>query len=1098
MYIRILILFTLCFHSSFSQKDIFFPFKTENNWITIHNNKKIIHPQVYDYVNYYDKFGYAYFIANKKYGIIDSIGNEILNPIYDHIEHIFHDIYLLDSANYRIIKSINKKFSYTVDWFKTYDENWMVFANKSNVLLLNNEWVKPKQIDKNAFIESFENYLILKEGKTIHIFSPKGDFFDENIFGYIVHDDCLLIKGLNKNALIANKKEIHIPFNVKQTDFFDEHFYYTYKDSLYLIDYKLNKVKFQVIGSSINIFNEYYLIKNKKSIALITKEGKFILDYNYQSISKHNNSFLVCKNNLWGVLNSNFREIIKPQYDYYEIKGDFMISQVNLPNDNTRLKGVYSFRKQKIILQPIYYKVIVSDTLIKAWSNKTMVMIILYKNHQIKEEIYFDQVISINQKQKVQNSINFDQRLIDIGWFLDTTNQFSRDSTFTFYNRWGFRRNDSILLKPVYKNIDFVENANFSLLKEKMINQYKSPNNFLKKTFDIEIVNNEKFKLIPLSNPKKINPIFIDYILKDKFNQKDYTVALTNDFIGIVTKNGVLKPVNYYSEQPNNNLIYCTRGEVNLKKSRFNNDLSYSQLYKLIYPIDNSDYKEELSQSIEIVDAKWNILNKNGDSVFQEPVDYLESFKRGSAIYKSHNYFGIVFLNGKKLEPKYNSIKRISVKNKNLFLVSYRNNGFIYYDTNYNKLPLNNLIPISKGEKTIIFQSKNENLVYNDKNEYVGKTKASKILEYDLIIERKDKKFVIYNDKLQVIGETKYKPLSFISPTVMICSHKDSIGIVDIQSNLLIPEFVNKIINYDSKLLIFKSNSCTVLDCKFKKINKFKSDKVYYDLVNQHYLIQKENKIVILDSTFKKLYKWENKSQIDTFYNGIITFSNHKLFKTNGENLDKNESFAAIQILNNFIIAKNHKNEFKIFGKNGVPILDSLIIKQLKNHGKNIISFYDAKKRIYRLINLVDMKEINTFNKASGNLENEKFLVVYKEKNSILYDSTLSKKFEIQSDELNAISDNKFIILKKTGYTSININGRLDAIPYFGKINLVFKNIIKIDNKPLFGVMDTNGDFIIPPSQETINILPGGIFQTINNEIIEYFDINGKQLKFSL
>jgi hypothetical protein len=46
--------------------------------------------------------------------------------------------------------------------------------------------------------------------------------------------------------------------------------------------------------------------------------------------------------------------------------------------------------------------------------------------------------------------------------------------------------------------------------------------------------------------------------------------------------------------------------------------------------------------------------------------------------------------------------------------------------------------------------------------------------------------------------------------------------------------------------------------------------------------------------------------------------------------------------------------------------------------------------------------------------------------------------------------------------------------------------------------MDTNGDFIIPPSQETINILPGGIFQTINNEIIEYFDINGKQLKFSL
>ena len=153
MYIRILtLIFILNFYSCFSQKEFFFPIKSENNWITIHNDKKIIHPQVYDYVNYYDKFGYAYFIANKKYGLIDSTGNEILKPIYDHIEHIFHDIYLLDSANYRIIKSINKKFSYTVDWFKTYDENWMVFANKSNVLLLNNEWVNPKQIDKNAFI----------------------------------------------------------------------------------------------------------------------------------------------------------------------------------------------------------------------------------------------------------------------------------------------------------------------------------------------------------------------------------------------------------------------------------------------------------------------------------------------------------------------------------------------------------------------------------------------------------------------------------------------------------------------------------------------------------------------------------------------------------------------------------------------------------------------------------------------------------------------------------------------------------------------------------------------------------------------------------
>lgn len=1094
MCIRILILFTLCYSSVFSQKDIFFPFKTENNWITIHNDKKIIHPQVYDYVNYYDKFGYAYFIANKKYGIIDSTGNEILNPIYDHIEHIFHDIYILDSANHRIIKSIKKKFSYTINWFKTYDENWVVFGDKSNSFIFNHQWVKTKTISKNSFVECFENYLILKEGKITLIFKPNGEIFDENIFDYTIYDDCLLIKGLYKNALISNKKEMLIPINAKQTEFFDDHFYYSYKDSLYFFDYKSNKIKFKMLGTSINNFYEYYLVNDEKKTAILTKEGKIILDFNYNSISKYNNSFLVSKNGLWGVLNSNFKEILKPQYDYYDLKGDFMISQIKLPNDNASLKGVYSFRKQKIILQPIYYKVIVSDTLIKAWSNKTMVMIILYKNHQIKEEIYFDQVISINQRQKTQNSINFDQRLIDIGWFLDTTNQYSRDSTFTFYNRWGFRRNDSVLLKPIYKNIDFVENANFSLLKEKMINQYKSTNNFLKKTFNIETVNSEKFKLIPLSNPKKINPIFIDFILKDKFIQKDYTVALTNDYIGIVSKDGGLKPINYYSEQPNNNLIYCTHGEVNVKKSRFNNDLSYSQLYKLINPNDNSNFKEELSQSIEIVEGKWNILNKQGDSIFQEPVDYIEKFKFGSAIYKSHNYFGVVFLNGEKLEPQYSSIKRIRVKNENLFLVSYRNNGFSYYDTNYNKLPLNNLIPISRGKKIIIFQSKNENFVYNDKNEYIGKTKASKVLEYDLIIEKRDKKFIIYNDKLQAVGETKYKPLSFISPSEMICSYKDSIGIIDLQSNLLIPEFVTKIASYGSKLLLFKSNSCILLDNNFNLINKFKSDNVFYDIINQHYLIQKENKITILDSSFKKIHKWESKSQIDTFYNGIIIFSNHKLFKTNGEILDKNESFNSTQVLNDFIIAKNHKNEFKIFGKNGVSILDSTVIKLLKNHGKNIISFYDVKKRIFRLINLIDEKEINSFNKVSGNLEDKEFLVVNNEKVATLYDSTLTKKFEIQSDEVNVISDNKFIIHKKTGYTSINKNGRLDVLPYFGKISPIFENILKIENKPLFGIMDLNGNFIIKPSQETINILPQGIFQVINKEKIEYFDLNGKLL----
>jgi len=68
------------------------------------------------------------------------------------------------------------------------------------------------------------------------------------------------------------------------------------------------------------------------------------------------------------------------------------------------------------------------------------------------------------------------------------------------------------------------------------------------------------------------------------------------------------------------------------------------------------------------------------------------------------------------------------------------------------------------------------------------------------------------------------------------------------------------------------------------------------------------------------------------------------------------------------------------------------------------------------------------------------------------------------------------------------------VVPYFGKISLVFKNILKIENKPLFGIMDINGNFIINPSQETINILPQGIFQVINNEKIEYFDQNGKLL----
>lgn len=274
---------------------------------------------------------YTYYQLNQngKYGVIDTSGNIVIEPVYDNIKipNPEKSVFICKKDDKTIV--LNEK---SEEMFTQYDEVTAISVNgivsnlpyektvlryKSNekygLIDFNGKIITKPIYEDIQGLENKESELLIKRDGKYGVINAKGAKLIKEEYDNIVADG--FYTETNKYGLsgyiVGNKTE--------------EGYRYGYINS------KLKKVlntEYNIINRIIEIgqTKDVYLIASKNGQYGVVKNNKVIINYSYQGIEydDSNKIFELQRNSKYGIANIEGKEIIPVQYSEIEIKGTYL------------------------------------------------------------------------------------------------------------------------------------------------------------------------------------------------------------------------------------------------------------------------------------------------------------------------------------------------------------------------------------------------------------------------------------------------------------------------------------------------------------------------------------------------------------------------------------------------------------------------------------------------------------------------------------------------------------------------------------------------------------------------------------------------------
>lgn len=325
-----------------------------NNLIGLIDKKgsTIIEPS-YEYVKVLNQ-NLILVYKNSKYYFINHKGEKLFNLKFEIIEIINDNTFIIyDDNKYGIINN-NGNFLLNYD---EYDEinyikndtttDYIIYTIKDNqrlnYLFNNNKLTKIEQITNLTITTFNENniYLIDNEGYyNIYNINDKTNKKLQNKYVAIdkfINGIALAINDDMKTGFINESEKIIIPFeyNMENTTNFNAFNYaIVSKDNLIGI---IDNTKKEIIPIK---YKDIYIIKKDRflvynennQVNIIDKDENNFTNNNYISINiEESSEYLIIqdKNNLYGIINNNGEEIIKPAYKNIKIYNNYFIGKID-------------------------------------------------------------------------------------------------------------------------------------------------------------------------------------------------------------------------------------------------------------------------------------------------------------------------------------------------------------------------------------------------------------------------------------------------------------------------------------------------------------------------------------------------------------------------------------------------------------------------------------------------------------------------------------------------------------------------------------------------------------------------------------------------
>lgn len=524
------------------------------------------------------------------------------------------------------------------------------------------------------------------------------------------------------------------------------------KDSLnQTISYSLIFKRFFKNSSNIDIRKHggYYILNNNNLYGVIDSNYKEVLPFKYNSINYFNNNFYASINSGTALFDENLKLIIPSIYErLIKTKFGFIYYKNNLC-------GVLN-KNGKKITEARFRNIDINSIPIKCYLPKEGVVQLIFDdkwNFVSKKE--FKKLLILNSKWTPTASALIEPNINQFGWFKDTIIATKKDGSKVKVVKWGLKNDiDTIITPPIYREYEIINDSiSYGYRGKKLLTSSKKRIKGIPVGASYNVVNH-------ITGERVLKQPIYKFFITD-FENNNLARALTYKGIYIYNKNftPILKNIHYANAPQEGMLLYSEYNKDKRDKSNIE-----GQIDKLIawqeYATGISLSKEASSEYYKLLRARVNIKPyitphiKFGylNSITQQEA-FPTQFDRATNFYQGVAFVGVKNKKTEKID--YGIIRKDSI----IVPLKFDKVNFLYPNT-YDSL----YIVTKNNGKQLFFDS----LLNPKPIELKNMTRVEK----DVIIATQNNKTGIVNDDLQWELEPTYRRIIISKNNALISKNK--------------------------------------------------------------------------------------------------------------------------------------------------------------------------------------------------------------------------------------------------------------------------------------------------------------------------------------
>jgi hypothetical protein len=1100
--ITVLLVVVFCFAGVLSsQAQQLFPIKKDKKWGLINSNGEMVLDPIYSAIGEFKHFGYAVMQRDDGVGLLDQNVNEVISPIYEDVKVLDQDlIAVMDQGEWMVINIdeeivLEKGYSRVYVWEGEYlafirNQKWGL-AKKDGTLLSEPAYEGLKLIDNQYFETQIEDKIGLLSLNGTVLLKPKYKEIK------IIHDDLFLFKeGRRWGGVDGTGREVFPPLFDSFSSVNDFFVVLVRKNLKYLYSQAVKDIVSKDEFSNFYDFDEdYVLAKSQRRLGLISKEGETVLEAQYYEIHAYaQDLYRVNYEGKWGIVSTNDEVIIPFEYDYIAPsknrvcaakKGNFFTA-INLDGEE--------------LIEAKYQTVLIEEDMIRATVNGTLEIYSFDEEGKIVDESVLDQHYTISI-----GGNDLDNRRTR-GRFWNSSANYLLDGFEWYYapklDKWGLRKlsDGTDQIAPIYDWVKIKRDYGFTMVFVEDFNYMKMDKTEFRSTSKFGLVNNEVGKLTTLVNMVDIR--FEDF-------EKDSRIArmvFADGRHGLITHQGkiIKKNLTYIGAFHDGMARFSQKGKlsIHLKKKdiALETTKEFSQrLVSALELVSYTQYDQDLYNqgNIFCTGCQWGYIDTTGAEVVLPIYDFAKDYVNGISMVERSDKWGVLDSKGKTLIPcDYDQINFLENTDNSILKVSKEQQKYGLIDT--------------LGQVTV-------SLMYDELGEF----------REGRLAVRKGNKWGFVDKHGREVIPCRFTKVNNFSEGFATVKLSSKWGLINKLGETMLEFEHSALGNYANGLVWFRGssgkgymdiNGRTIIEPKLSVADDFYQGVARVKVDGKFGLLDPQGDF-ILRPKYILISEFNNEGLAIASKQGkrvkyeVIDLKGNIITQTAFRNIQPyREGYAAVRLDDQYgfidnqgkLAIKNTFSKVSDFSEGLASVQVNGKCGYINTEGETIIplefskclDFQDGKAVVYngyRKAGLIDqqgdylikpgLNRLMNFNDGRGLVRDEKYRFYYITEQAKLYDGFY--------DNAGSFEHGVAVVQVNGLWGVINQKGIEVIQPKYNKIENFENGYAKVRINSFSGLSNLEGKMIVAPDYEYISYAGDGIFRVEQGDLIGYFDQAG-------